>query len=89
MRASESIRKPISICDDLGLIAAAGLDVTPEEPLPTDSPLWSMDNVIITPHTSGGSPARIDRLVRLFCENLRRFLTDKSLLSVINKRKKY
>lgn len=72
-----------------GLIAAAGLDVTPEEPLPSDSPLWNMDNVIITPHASGGSPARIDRLVKLFCENLRRFLAGRPLLSVIDKRKGY
>ena len=72
-----------------GLIAAAGLDVTPEEPLPADSPLWNMDNVIITPHTSGGSPARIDRLVKLFCENLQRFLSGEALLCVIDKRKGY
>lgn len=72
-----------------GLIAAAGLDVTPEEPLPSDSPLWNMDNVIVTPHTSGGSPARVDRLVKLFCENLRRFLAGEPLLSVIDKRKGY
>lgn len=72
-----------------GLIAAAGLDVTPEEPLPSDSPLWKMDNVIITPHTSGGSPARVDRLVELFCENLQRFLSGETLVSVIDKRKGY
>ncbi len=72
-----------------GLIAAAGLDVTPEEPLPPDNPLWNMENVIITPHTSGGSPERTDRLVELFCENLRRFLAGKPLLSVIDKRKGY
>lgn len=71
------------------LIAAAGLDVTPEEPLRSDSPLWSMDNVIITPHTSGGSPARMDRLVELFCENLERFQTGKPLLAVIDKQKGY
>ena len=72
-----------------GLIAAAGLDVTPEEPLPSDSPLWNMDNVIITPHTSGGSPARMDRLTELFCENLRKFLTGEPLMGVIDKRKGY
>ncbi len=71
------------------LIAAAGLDVTPEEPLPSDSPLWNMDNVIVTPHTSGGSPARMDRLVELFCENLQRFLAGKPLLGVIDKQKGY
>lgn len=72
-----------------GLIAAVGLDVTPQEPLPPDSPLWKMDNVIITPHTSGGSPARMDRTLDLFCENLKRFLSNQPLLSVIDKRKGY
>ncbi len=72
-----------------GMIAAAGLDVTPEEPLPPGSSLWNMDNVIITPHTSGGSPARMDRLVELFCENLQRFLSGETLLSVIDKKKMY
>ena len=74
---------------DKGLIAGAGLDVTPEEPLPPESPLWRMDNVIVTPHASGGSPRRDDRSVALFCENLKRFLNDEPLLSVIDKRKGY
>lgn len=72
-----------------GLIAAVGLDVTPQEPLPPDSPLWYKDNVIVTPHTSGGSPARMDRTIDLFCENLKRFLSNQPLLSVIDKRKGY
>lgn len=72
-----------------GLIGGAGLDVTPEEPLPTDSPLWDMTNVIITPHVAGGSPVRMDRTVSLFCDNLERFLVGKPLLSVIDKQKGY
>jgi len=48
-----------------------------------------MENVIITPHTAGGSPNRGDRLVDLFCENLRRFLADRPLLGVIDKEKGY
>ncbi|MFQ5873184.1 MAG: D-2-hydroxyacid dehydrogenase [Dehalococcoidia bacterium] len=72
-----------------GTIGGAGLDVTPEEPLPPDSPLWSMSNVIITPHTAGGSPHRLDRTVDLFCENLRRYLAGKPLLGVIDKEKGY
>jgi hypothetical protein len=71
------------------LISSVGLDVTPQEPLSSDSPLWYKDNVIITPHTSGGSPARIDRTVELFGENLKGFLSNQSLLSVIDKRKGY
>lgn len=72
-----------------GLIGGAGLDVTPEEPLPSDSPLWDMPNVIVTPHVAGGSPIRLDRTVGLFCDNLERFLVGKPLLSVIDKRKGY
>jgi phosphoglycerate dehydrogenase-like enzyme len=72
-----------------GQIAGAGLDVTPQEPLPEDHPLWNMPNVIITPHTAGGSPNRQDRIVNLFCENLRRFLKGEDMLSVIEKKKGY
>ncbi len=70
-------------------IAGAGLDVTPQEPLPDSHPLWYMPNVIITPHTAGGSPNRQDRIVNLFCENLRRFLKGEDMLSVIDKNKGY
>ena len=72
-----------------GQIGGAGLDVVPQEPLPEDHPLWRMDNVLITPHTAGGSPNRDGRNVALFCENLRRYLAGKALLSVIDKRKGY
>ena len=72
-----------------GLIGGAGLDVTPQEPLPTDHPLWSMENVIVTPHTAGGSPNRMDRTVDLFCDNLGRLIDGRPMLSVIDKRKGY
>ena len=71
------------------LIGGAGLDVVPQEPLPEDHPLWKMDNVVITPHTAGGSPNRDGRCVALFCENLRRYLDGRPLVSVIDKRKGY
>lgn len=71
------------------LIGGAGLDVVPQEPLPGDHPLWTMDNVVITPHTAGGSPNRDGRCVALFCENLRRYLDGRALVSVIDKRKGY
>ena len=70
-------------------IGGAGLDVVPQEPLPGDHPLWKMDNVVITPHTAGGSPNRDGRCVALFCENLRRYLDGRPLMSVIDKRKGY
>jgi phosphoglycerate dehydrogenase-like enzyme len=72
-----------------GQIRGAGLDVQPWEPLPDDHPLWSMENVIVTPHCAGGSPLRLGRSVDLFCENLRRDLAGEPLLSVIDKRKGY
>ena len=70
-------------------IGGAGLDVVPQEPLPEDHPLWKMDNVVITPHTAGGSPNRDGRCVALFCENLRRYLDGLPLMSVIDKHKGY
>jgi len=72
-----------------GLIAAVGLDVTPVEPLPPDHPLWSMDNVVITPHVAGASPQRMDRAVDLFCRNLVAFRQGRPLESVIDKTKGY
>lgn len=72
-----------------GLIAGAGLDVTPVEPLPPDNPLWSMDNVIITFHTAGASPYRGDRIVERFRRNLARFQAGEPLEGVIDKVKGY
>jgi D-2-hydroxyacid dehydrogenase (NADP+) len=55
-----------------GDLAAAGLDVTAEEPLPAQSPLWRMKNVVLTPHTAGETRAYEDRVVDLLVENVRR-----------------
>lgn len=67
-----------------GRIAAAGLDVTDPEPLPADSPLWKMDNVVVSPHIAGNSPQRAARNQRLVQENLRRFMAGEPLLSVVD-----
>jgi phosphoglycerate dehydrogenase-like enzyme len=64
-----------------GQIAGAGLDVFQEEPLPEDSPLWAMENVIISPHVSGFTPHYDERATDLFAENLRRYLDGKPLLN--------
>jgi phosphoglycerate dehydrogenase-like enzyme len=72
-----------------GLIAAAGLDVTPIEPLPPGHPLWTLANAVITPHVAGASPRRMDRAVDLFCRNLVAMRQGGPLESVIDKRKGY
>ncbi len=64
-----------------GEIAGAGLDVFETEPLPATSPLWQMENVIITTHSAGVSSYRPARTVGFFCENLKRFLAGEPLLN--------
>jgi phosphoglycerate dehydrogenase-like enzyme len=68
-------------------IAGAGMDVTDPEPLPDNSPLWSMTNVVISPHLGGQSDGARDRQWRLFRENIRRFVAGEPLLCVVNKQK--
>jgi phosphoglycerate dehydrogenase-like enzyme len=62
-------------------IAGAGLDVTEKEPLPADSPLYSLPNVILTPHISGNSIHYDERLAALFANNLRRYRAGEPLLN--------
>jgi phosphoglycerate dehydrogenase-like enzyme len=66
-----------------GGILGAALDVFATEPLPADSPLWELENVIVSPHTAALSIHENARIVELFCENLRRFLAGEELLSRI------
>lgn len=72
-----------------GWIAGAGLDTFVEEPLPADSPLWTMKNVVITPHVGGYSPRDFERLTGLFCENLKRFTSGRALINVVDKARGY
>ena len=67
------------------MIGGAGLDVFDQEPLDPASPLWSLPNVIITPHTSGFRPDHWDAATDLFAENLRRFDAGEPLLNVVDK----
>jgi phosphoglycerate dehydrogenase-like enzyme len=68
-----------------GRIAGAALDVVDPEPLPPDSPLWGMENVILTAHSAVHSQHLWQRLHDLFCENLRRYRGGQPLLNVVDK----
>jgi phosphoglycerate dehydrogenase-like enzyme len=72
-----------------GWIAGAALDVFEQEPLPADSPLWKMDNVIISPHIAGFTPHYDERATTLFAENLRRYLAGDVLLNRVERRRGY
>ena len=69
-----------------GKVRAAGLDVTDPEPLPREHPLWSMPNVTITPHNATVSDRVRQRRVELFAENIERFMTNRPLRNVVNKK---
>ena len=65
-------------------LGGAALDVFPEEPLPADSPLWGMNNVIVSPHVAGLSPHYNARAFQLFKENLRRYVAGEKLFNTID-----
>jgi phosphoglycerate dehydrogenase-like enzyme len=67
-------------------IGGAALDVFEEEPLPTDSPLWNLENLLITPHTAGLTEKLWERHYQFISENLRRYLKGEPLLSVVDKK---
>jgi phosphoglycerate dehydrogenase-like enzyme len=72
-----------------GKIRAAGLDVVDPEPLPADHPLWSMDNVILTPHMATVSDKIRGRHIKLLRDNIERFATGRPLRNVVNKAVEY
>jgi len=72
-----------------GQIAGAALDVFEREPLPADSPLWKLDNVIITPHISGFTRHYHQKVARVFKENLRRYLDNRPLLNQLDRSRGY
>ena len=67
-----------------GKLGGAALDTFVKEPLAQDSPLWSMPNVVITPHTSNSSPKVRDRTLALFVENVRRYKAGEPLLNRVD-----
>jgi D-3-phosphoglycerate dehydrogenase len=88
-------RGPIVVENDLvaaldtGHLAGAGLDVTEVEPLPKESKLWEMPNVIITPHVGAQSAKRADDTTDLVCKNLQRYLAGQPPLNLVDKRLGY
>ena len=68
-----------------GEIAGAGLDVFEQEPLPAEHPLWTMPNVLLTPHTAGWGPYLDDRRYQIMVDNCRAFLDGKPLQNVVDK----
>lgn len=69
---------------ETGALAGAGLDVFEDEPLPSDSPLWNRDDVIITPHVGGRSRDFTERFGRLFRDNYRRWTNGRDLVNRID-----
>ena len=86
-----------ALVDELALVKAlqerriggAALDVFAEEPLPADSLLWSLDNVLITPHSAGIAHKLWERQYTLFSQNLRNFLGGAPLIGMVNKKAGY
>jgi phosphoglycerate dehydrogenase-like enzyme len=72
-----------------GRLGGVALDVFAKEPLPTDSPLWDMPNVLVSPHSASTIDSENARLTDLFCENLRRYLRGEALINVFDKEKLY
>jgi phosphoglycerate dehydrogenase-like enzyme len=70
-------------------IGGAALDVFDTEPLPSVSPLWDLENLLITPHTAGLAEKLWERQYDLFSENLRRYLTHQPLLAIVDKQTGY
>ncbi len=68
-----------------GVIAGAALDVAPREPLPENSELWTLENVVMSPHTAGASQFRASRNIDRFIRNLEHFRVGESLEGVIDK----
>jgi phosphoglycerate dehydrogenase-like enzyme len=72
-----------------GAIAGAMLDVFEREPLPQDSPLWDMPNVIATPHVAGSPTNYAERIFPIFAENIGRFINGQALKNVVDLRRGY
>jgi phosphoglycerate dehydrogenase-like enzyme len=88
-RGQSTVTADLVAALESGHLYGAGLDVTDPEPLPADSPLWRMDNVIITPHISAAGPGTAQRIALIAAENLRRYLAGEALLNLVDMRAGY
>ena len=82
-----------ALCDAVGsgALLGAGLDVTDPEPLPEGHRMWGIENILITPHVSGGFhlPATQDRVVEICGENLRRYREGLPFTHLVNREQGY
>jgi phosphoglycerate dehydrogenase-like enzyme len=72
-----------------GHLGGAALDVAWHEPLPPASPLWSLGNVLLSPHSAAMAADQNARIVEIFCDNLRRYLDGRPLRNVYDPRRGY
>jgi phosphoglycerate dehydrogenase-like enzyme len=72
-----------------GAIAGAALDVFEQEPPAADNPLWTMPNVIMTPHVSGMLDTNTERVVGIFADNMRRYLAGEPLHNAVDLNRGY
>lgn len=72
-----------------GHLRGAALDVFEVEPLPPDDPLWDMPNVIISPHSASTADTENHKLIRLFCDNLKRFIAGEPLINQLDVERYY
>ena len=84
-RGEVMVEEDLADALESGEIAGAALDVAPREPLPSDSRLWGLPNVVMTPHTAGASQFRAARNLDRFVDNLARFRAGAPLEGVIDK----
>jgi phosphoglycerate dehydrogenase-like enzyme len=72
-----------------GIIAGAALDVFEQEPLPEFSPLWTMDNVIVTPHIAGSTDRYVERAAPILFDNIRAYLTGEPFTNLVDLKEGY
>ena len=85
--AAEALRQAL----EEGLIAAAAIDVTEVEPLPPDSPLWALENLLLTPHVAGDNhlPETFERIVDIAAKNLALWLAGKEPTTIVDRKTGY